>query len=541
MQITLVTALYDLKRGELSEFKRSFDHYLECYSNLLDVDINLIVFGDDELRKYTFWENRRKEDNTQFIVRELDWFKNEFWDRIQDTRLDADWFRQAGWLEESPQAKLEYYNPVVMSKMALLHDAKILDKFDSDYMFWIDAGLSNTVSMETYVNKTTLETISKQIKNFMFVGYPYNATDEIHGFNYPEINEYAGQKDVNIIGRGGFFGGKKSEINKTFNLYYQLLNQTLTDGYMGTEESIFAIMIQKYNDYLSYHEIEDNGLVYRLFQDTIDGKLNMKMSIKNKIDKIALYVLGFNSPKQFETLINSIKQYDENLLNTDKYLINNSDTKNQEVYDSYTKLCNEYGFTEIQEGNKGICGGRQYAAEHFNDTDNDAYLFFEDDMSFYLGEDAVCRNGMQRRVSDILSKSISIISNEGLHYLKLNFTEFFGDNAKQWAWHNVPVDDRKKYWKTDEPNTKYKYIKYYNGLAYALGEVYYCNWPQIITREGNKLMFLDTKWDYPYEQTWMSHIFGLTRDNKTKMGILLATPTEHDRFEHYDKELRREN
>jgi len=39
----------------------------------------------------------------------------------------------------------------------------------------------------------------------------------------------------------------------------------------------------------------------------------------------------------------------------------------------------------------------------------------------------------------------------------------------------------------------------------------------------------------------MSHIFGLTRDNKTKMGILLATPTEHDRFEHYDKELRREN
>ena len=54
-------------------------------------------------------------------------------------------------------------------------------------------------------------------------------------------------------------------------------------------------------------------------------------------------------------------------------------------------------------------------------------------------------------------------------------------------------------------------------------------------------MFLDTKWDHPYEQTWMSHIYTLTKQNKLKLGILLATPTEHDRFEHYDKSLRREN
>ena len=265
MKITLVTALYDLKRGELSEFKRSFDHYLECYSKLLNVDVNLIVFGDDELRKYTFWENRRKEDNTQFIVRELDWFKNEFYDKIQEIRQNKEWYSQVGWLEESPQAKLEYYNPVVMSKMMLLHDAKILDKFDSDYMFWIDAGLSNTLNYDSYLNKNTLEIISNKIKNFLFIGYPYKATNEIHGFEYPKINEYA-DNEVNIIGRGGFFGGKKDEINKTFNLYYQLLNQTLTDGYMGTEESIFAIMIQKYSDYISYHEIEDNGLVYRLYK-----------------------------------------------------------------------------------------------------------------------------------------------------------------------------------------------------------------------------------------------------------------------------------
>jgi hypothetical protein len=54
-------------------------------------------------------------------------------------------------------------------------------------------------------------------------------------------------------------------------------------------------------------------------------------------------------------------------------------------------------------------------------------------------------------------------------------------------------------------------------------------------------MFLDTKWAHPYEQTWMSHIYQLTRKEEIKTGILLMTPTEHDRFDYYDSDERREN
>lgn len=41
------------------------------------------------------------------------------------------WYNQVGWLKESTQARLEMYNPLVMSKPFLLNDAKILDKFNS--------------------------------------------------------------------------------------------------------------------------------------------------------------------------------------------------------------------------------------------------------------------------------------------------------------------------------------------------------------------------------------------------------------------------
>jgi len=54
-------------------------------------------------------------------------------------------------------------------------------------------------------------------------------------------------------------------------------------------------------------------------------------------------------------------------------------------------------------------------------------------------------------------------------------------------------------------------------------------------------MFLDVVWNSPYEQTWMSYIFQETRKGNIKPGILLATPTEHNRFEFYPAEERREN
>ena len=171
-------------------------------------------------------------------------------------------------------------------------------------------------------------------------------------------------------------------------------------------------------------------------------------------------------------------------------------------------------------------------------------LFFEDDMFFYNGKEESCRNGFIRKVSDLYRKSLEIAHKEDFDYLKMNFTEFYGDNTRQWSWYNVPQHIKDELFsdsKTEAPFLKFKNIKAYRSLPYATGDIYYCNWPQIVSKRGNKKMFLATKWDYPYEQTWMSHIYQETVKGNIKTGILLATPTEHDRFDFYPKEERREN
>jgi len=54
-------------------------------------------------------------------------------------------------------------------------------------------------------------------------------------------------------------------------------------------------------------------------------------------------------------------------------------------------------------------------------------------------------------------------------------------------------------------------------------------------------MFLETTWGHPFEQTWMSYIFQETIKGEINPGLLLMTPTEHDRFDFYDGSLRKES
>ena len=553
-KVTLVTGLWDIGRGELGEgWSRSYETYLDKFSNLLNVKENLIVFGDEKLKSFVF--SKRSPENTLFVEKPLDWFKkNEFYENIQSIRNNKEWNQLAGWLAESTQAKLEMYNPLVMSKMFLLHDAKILDPFNSDFLFWIDAGLSNTVHPGYFTHDKVLEKITKYIDKFSFVCFPYKASNEIHGFEYTKMNSYAGSK-VKKVARGGFFGGPKNTISEINGIYYNLLSSSLSEGLMGTEESIFSIMVYKNAEIINYFEIEENGLLSKFFEDLKNETLVVKSEVKSEnnfnINKTSLYVITFNSPSQFRTLLESMEKYDKNFLEKPKKILLNNSTL-EETFDEYNDLCKKYDFEHIKKDNLGICGGRQFIAEHFEQSGQDYMFFFEDDMFFYLGANQVCKNGFNRIVDNLYNKSLEIIKKENFDFLKLNYTEFFGDNGTQWSWYNVPQNKRDEYWPEknklpeigldpNAPKTVYNKIVSHKGVPYASGEVYYCNWPQIVSKDGNIKMFIDTKWAHPYEQTWMSHIYQLTKSGDINSGLLLMTPTEHNRFEHYSKDLRKES
>lgn len=541
--ICFVTGIWDLDRDESKPgWKRDFDHYIKHFTKLLSElkSFNLIIFIDESLEDLV-WQHRSRS-NTKIYFHSKNDFKGSFFpffDQVQDIRNSPEWYNQTVWLKDSTQGSLEYYNPMVMSKMFLLHNAKCYNPFDSIYFYWIDGGITNTLSLGYFHNSVVINNLINLSDKFLFLCFPYETTSEIHGFNIGAMNRYSNTTNVNRVARGGFFGGHKDTISEANNLYYNLLDSSLSERFMGTEESIFTIMT--YLDPVTYHYemINSDGLIYSFFERIQQNEYKAK-----NYKTINLYINTYESPEQLLLLLQSFEKYEPLFLNkTNKILINNTNqnSNNLSVFDKYDKLCEEYNLEQIKNGNMGICGARQWAAEHFDRSNADYMIFFEDDMLVDLN--GLCSFGFNKKTSNLLKTLINIMNKEKYDFLKFSFSEFYGHNGEQWSWHNVPNNKKIEYFGdiNSKPPTKFHNIKTLNGIPYADGEIYYSNWPHIISKAGNQKCFLDTTWQHPYEQTWMSHLYTLTKENKIKPAILLASPITHNRVHHYEKNTRKES
>ena len=558
--ITLVTGLWDMGRGNLEGWaKRDFEYYKNRFFEFLETDVQMCVWIPKDLEEEVL--RIRGDKPTKIFIKNLEDFKtwNPFFNKIQEIRNTDSWKNFAGWLRESPQATLEYYNPMMFTKMFMLNDSAIINPFNSDYLFWIDGGLTNTVSTGYFINDKVLDNLENYMssldKEYVHITYPYEGNDEIHGFERKQMAKYCDTDYVNYVARGGFFGGHKNTIHNMNTLYYGIMGSTLNDNLMGADECLFTILCHKYPELIHRFKIEGNGLVWPFFENLKSFEKPIDVETKIKINDIGsdigLYVITFNSPKQFETLIESMLDYDPAFLTkTKKYLLNNS--TDLTTTERYVQLCDLYGFEHIKKDNIGITGGRQFIAEHFNEQNNlSHYYFFEDDMFFYNGGEITCKNGFVRKIKNIFDNTLKIIKEENFDFLKLNFSEFYGSHNKQWAWYNVPQSFRESHWvnnprlpehglDANSPNLEFKHIKSYNGIPYATGEIYLCNWPIVMSKEGNYKCYLKTKYSMPHEQTLMSHCYQEMVKGNIIGSVLLSTPTDHNRFDFYDGSLRKE-
>jgi O-methyltransferase len=563
-ELTVVTGLWNIDRPG-----RDFNHYIEHFKNFLDIPVQMFIYIPPEY-EYLVWEKRNRED-TFVKTADLEYIKtlySPFWDKTQEIRVKPEWYNlsgENGWLKNSPQAILQWYNPIVQSKMFLLNDATIWNPFNTEYFIWLDAGITNTVYDKMLTENRALDKITPQLNSFLFLSYPYESSGEIHGFEFKAINRFA-KDTVKYVCRGGLFGGKKDVINQANATYYSTLSQTLNSGYMGTEECIFSIMSYREPHIYRRYALDDNGLIVKFIQALIEDKCVLEpipelkegaqISISNyDLSKVKtnLYILTFNFPEQLQYTIDSMEKVPEWLEKPHLVLIDNS--TDEEAIAGNKIIAEKYGFEYIKmDHNTGICGGRQKAAEHFHNSDADFMFFFEDDMTVNSSEleGQFCRNGFRKYIPNLYSIVHKIMLKEKFDFLKLSFTEVFFDNDKALPWYNTPQNIRTRDWPEydqlpitgldpNSPPTKFKNIKIYDGVSYITGEINYCNWPMIVSKEGNKKMFINTTWAHAYEQTWSSHIYQLTKEGKINSGLLLASPIWHERIKWYKPEERREN
>lgn len=386
-RVTLVTGLWDAGRDNLDGiWNRSFTFYMERFLELLKTDNNLIIFGDNNLKKIVF-ENRSQE-NTQFILRDLSDFKNnDYYPLIQKIRNDPKWKYQNDWIKDCPLGAMEMAIPIYLSKMIFLNEAIQKSKFDSDYFYHVDGG---TRMDKNNFSKEILNELTKY-SDFFFISFPYIGK-EIHGFDYEKAKELTLESvdDLDMVSRGTFFGGHKDKIETISYLYYDLMMKTLNDGFMGLDESIFTILTYKYPELIDYYKLNENDfgdpeVFFKEFKATQDKfKLFKKIKLKSAIQKDSTYTphefnklpisVGILSWKSDQTLKNTLESY-KNKGFFD--IVDDVTLLFQEVCENDINIANEYKlpFIALSE-NSGIGNAFSLLA---NNAKNENILLLEHD------------------------------------------------------------------------------------------------------------------------------------------------------------------
>mmetsp|Transcript_9922 Transcript_9922/g.40189 ORF Transcript_9922/g.40189 Transcript_9922/m.40189 type:complete len:508 (+) Transcript_9922:147-1670(+) len=283
-RVTLVSGLFDLGRGELDNaFKRPFSFYVERFEVFLRYQHPKVIFVEER-----HWEEHYRalvdkyhteEYPIHVIFKSVQQIEEEFphYAAVQAIRTSPDWAAQTGvggWLSQSPQATLRLYNPMVMSKIYWTRDVAQLSPFGTDSFMWIDGG--HNCNDPDGLKQEEMKFFQKQMFDRLMITYfDYQPAGEIHGFEKEAFFRFTGVENIGretevIVGRGGIFGGTRQYLEVATLAYDEMLAGSLAEGFMGTEENIFALLWYRTPELVHRYDNKEGGNC-AVFSEAVHG------------------------------------------------------------------------------------------------------------------------------------------------------------------------------------------------------------------------------------------------------------------------------
>jgi hypothetical protein len=265
--ITLVTGIVDVGRAALTNgFGRPFDFYRDNFQALLSLDVPMVIYADPSFEMPDSRSARKLVPTDRSTLERFAYFA-----QIQRIRESPVWRSGAEWLPFSPQAALAHYNPMMMSKLLWLAAQARANPFGTRHFAWIDGGITYLVPLDLLRRTLPSDAMLRALRKFLLICFPYKAVGEVHGFEHGALARYAGVLAIEWVARGGFFGGSAEFVLQAAELYDAMLRDTLEQGYMGTDESIFTILANLHPELFDRFSIE-RGRMVAIFFAHVDGR-----------------------------------------------------------------------------------------------------------------------------------------------------------------------------------------------------------------------------------------------------------------------------
>lgn len=285
---TFITCFFNLEKHENKERIRKFDFYKEKCQFIMNLDINIVIYIDDD-NMIEHIKNIRKKymQKTKIIkisIEELPYYK--YYDEIKNNRELNNY---AGFCDKKDTP---LFTIIMWSKMYFLENTIKNNYFNTNYFMWIDFGVSYVANTENYLN-SFIEPSEKI--SILSINIP-------NGKNINNINNL-NRWDC-YLGGGVFCGNKENMLNliKLFNYNLSIFIQNkicpledIVISYIAyTNRDLFEFYYGDYEDIINNRNFMFSDKYKYLIFRNIDICLN-----ENMYDEIRLmikYVLkSFNN------------------------------------------------------------------------------------------------------------------------------------------------------------------------------------------------------------------------------------------------------
>lgn len=248
MRTEVITALFDIGRDKIGD-GRTIQDYLSWFEKTLSLNTTMTIFIDEQF--LDFVSERRSPENTQIIVQKLEEIPFYPWREKIEEIITSNNYKS----KMSDTKRIECINPlynvIQYSKFGWIKRAIELNKFNSDYFMWMDAGCSRFFgSFNTSDSWPNQEKI--KIDKFLIQGnqntYRY----------FPNLNieKYIWDNNSTLVGT--LFGGGRAVMLDVYEKINLIFKENMIDNdCVNNEQFALSIMLKKYPEIFNVMMILD--------------------------------------------------------------------------------------------------------------------------------------------------------------------------------------------------------------------------------------------------------------------------------------------
>lgn len=262
--MTLVTSLFDLNNVVRTD-KRNWDDYLSWFKKTLSINCNFIIFV--EPKTVDLIKNIRSLNNTLIIETELSGIPYyHFLDTFQ-TILDSEIYKNSMKDVSRVECRDAIYSVIQYSKFKWLQEAAVIDPFDTDYFFWVDAGISRFLEPNDYKNKFPSQEAIEQLNNIddtLLIQYNNDYyTDLTNSHVLPKTYFWDNRSFV----CGSMFGGTETAICQISDEIDEIINMMISNKFLNNEQIALGYLTKIREDLFSLFYRSDPSKHLELFTE----------------------------------------------------------------------------------------------------------------------------------------------------------------------------------------------------------------------------------------------------------------------------------